>query len=349
MRSEYDNKDDGLHIQGDIPFMAVKEYEYIQSVINTHGLKRVLEWGSGSSTLWFPENCNVDEWVAVEHNKADYDYLLPKINKKVSLRLLQDSDDYINVDGEYDLIIIDGIYREECLQKAFQSLSDNPQARIILHDSGRKAYKDWYSKYPHKIIFEGEGWLGDGWDHRGLTEFNNSKVTMIVTTMSKEGRSEELARTLKTFEEYNTYPLAEIIIRDDSVNHVGQIKSVEEMMSQVKTPYVFHCEDDWEFHKHGFIEACLKEIDEENVHSVWIRDEDDFDGYHRVKPTTDGKYVVSIGASHGFSFNPHLYNMKYYDGFEKTGGATPEDSIGVDYTAKGLKAVWLPGYVKHIG
>ena len=160
-----------MRINTDTPFMAQKEYEYIRDVINTHRLKKVLEWGGGASTLWFPQNCEVKSWLSIEHNKLYYDYLKPKINEKVDLRLLQDKNDYINIDGEFDFILIDGIYRQECLQRAFKVLSNNPQARIILHDSGRKAYFDWYKDYPHKIIFDGEGWLGDGWDHRGLAEF----------------------------------------------------------------------------------------------------------------------------------------------------------------------------------
>lgn len=160
-----------MRIVENTPFMAVKEYEYIRDVINTHKLKRVLEWGSGASTLWFSENCDIDSWLAIEHDEPYYNYLLPKINEKVDLRLLQDKESYINVLGEYDLIIIDGIYRKECLQKAFKRLSSDSQARILLHDSGRKEYKEWYEAFEHKIIFEGEGWLGDGWDHRGLAEF----------------------------------------------------------------------------------------------------------------------------------------------------------------------------------
>lgn len=160
-----------MRINTDTPFMAQKEYEYIRDVINTHKLKKVLEWGSGASTLWFPQNCDIDKWVSIEHDKLYYDYLKPKINEKVDLRLLQDKNDYINIDGEFDFILIDGIYRQECLQRAFKVLSTSPQARIILHDSGRKEYFDWYKDYPHKIIFDGEGWLGNGWDHRGLAEF----------------------------------------------------------------------------------------------------------------------------------------------------------------------------------
>jgi hypothetical protein len=171
-----------------------------------------------------------------------------------------------------------------------------------------------------------------------------NEVTLVITAT----RPQLLARTLKSFNTFNTYPIEETIIRDDTVDHVGQIKSCEIMYSQVKTPYVFHCEDDWEFTKPGFIEACFEAL-EEGVHSVWVRDFNDFDGYHRVRPLVDGKWVVPSPISMGFSFNPHLYDMQYYDGFEKTGGVTPEDSIGRYYTGKGLRAAWVPGYCFHIG
>ncbi len=170
-------------------------------------------------------------------------------------------------------------------------------------------------------------------------------VTVVVTANGRDGL---LKRTMESFNKFNTYK-ADIIIRDDSKDHVGQIKSCDILYSQVKTPYVFHIEEDWEFVKEGFIEDCLEQI-EDGVHSVWVRNADDFDGYHRVKPLTDGKYIIPSPISMGFSFNPHLFDMKYYDGFEKmaeTPGVCPEDSIG-KYLLP-LKTIWIPGYCYHIG
>ena len=177
---------------------------------------------------------------------------------------------------------------------------------------------------------------------------NNRKVTLVLTT---NGRPELLKRTLASFHKCNTYKITEELIRDDSVNHIGQIASCEELYSQVKTPFVFHCEDDWEFHKSGFIEEAFNAL-EDKVHSVWVRDEDDFDGHHRVKPLVNGKWVVPSPISRGFSFNPHLFDMQYYVGFsgpEMQSGVCPEDSIGRYYMNAGLKTVWTPGYCKHIG
>ena len=197
------------------------------------------------------------------------------------------------------------------------------------------------------------------------------EVTAVLTA---NNRLPLLERTLTSFNLFNTYPIKELLIRDDSGDKevcartsellchlplpfpfrlfdsgkVGQIKSCEIMYRAVTTPYVFHLEEDWEFCAPMFIEACFQNL-EEGVHSVWVRNEDDFDGFHRVKPHTDEKFVVPNTISHGFSFNPHLFDMQYYDGMDKTGGATPEDSLGLHYLNRGLKTVWIPGYCYHIG
>lgn len=172
-----------------------------------------------------------------------------------------------------------------------------------------------------------------------------NKITLVLTA---NGRPELLKRTLDSFHKFNTYPIEKELIRDDAVDHVGQIKSCEILYKQVATPYVFHCEDDWEFHKSGFIEAAFNAL-EKRVHSVWVRDGNDFDGHHRVKPLVSGKFVVPSPINRGFSFNPHLFDMQYYVGFDKQGGVTPEDSLGKYYQAAKLRTVWIPGYCKHLG
>jgi predicted O-methyltransferase YrrM len=161
---------DEMVIKDNVPFMAEKEYRYIKDLIDKNNFKTALEWGAGSSTIWFPKNTVIKSWLSIEHNDKYVNYLKDKVSSKVELRLLEDKDDYINVKGKFDFILIDGLYRDECLDKAFSLISK--KGKIILHDAGRKAYKDWYSKYDYRTVFEGEGWLSDGWDHRGLAEFS---------------------------------------------------------------------------------------------------------------------------------------------------------------------------------
>lgn len=163
-----------MRIDSNKPFMAEQEYRYIQSLIKLEGFKTALEWGSGASTVWFPDNCpSIESWVAIEHDLPYYDYVKVRVSPKVDLRLIQEPEKYINVDGKYDFILIDGVYRDKCLEHAFELLSDHKHSQIILHDSGRKEYHDWYDKYAYKTIFEGEGRMGQYWDHRGLAAFGN--------------------------------------------------------------------------------------------------------------------------------------------------------------------------------
>ena len=40
--------------------------------------------------------------------------------------------------------------------------------------------------------------------------------------------------------------------------NIGQIKSIDKnIYSLVKTEFIFHCEDDWEFYSYGFIEKSI--------------------------------------------------------------------------------------------
>jgi hypothetical protein len=106
-------------------------------------------------------------------------------------------------------------------------------------------------------------------------ENNEDAVTVVVTAC---GRPDLLEITLKSFLKYNTYPISQFIISEDSgipdINKKleleyphfrwinapqrrGQIKSIDEAYSYVNTPYIFHLEDDWETFRPGVIEESL--------------------------------------------------------------------------------------------
>ena len=102
-------------------------------------------------------------------------------------------------------------------------------------------------------------------------------VSLVITSC---GRFDLLERTLDSFFEYNIYPIKKVIITEDStegkkleklvskykdqnfkliINETreGQLKSIDKAYNEVDTEYVFHCEDDWEFLKEGFIEKSI--------------------------------------------------------------------------------------------
>jgi hypothetical protein len=193
--------------------------------------------------------------------------------------------------------------------------------------------------------------------------------------------------------QFNTYPIEKYIIIDDSAMvkfhreleaefgamfeiikntmRIGQIASIDKAYSQVKTPYVFHCEDDWEFYRPGFIELSLALLYcDPKILQVWLRERADTNG-HPVEPgywTTAGityqKLSYDFQGYHGFSFNPGLKRMKDYDLIKPYGSVkydsthpgkrakyyAPESEISEFYKKLGYKAVIpMEGYVKHIG
>ena len=103
------------------------------------------------------------------------------------------------------------------------------------------------------------------------------KVTFVLTSC---GRVDLLDPTLESFFKKNSYRLEDLFLVEDSVDlnvykHVeekwgkklklffnkkkkGQIQSIVDTYKKIKTPYIFHCEDDWIYTRSGFIEDSLK-------------------------------------------------------------------------------------------
>ena len=178
----------------------------------------------------------------------------------------------------------------------------------------------------------------------------SADITLVVTSC---GRYDLLAKTLESFYKFNTYPISEVIVVEDW-NRAGQIKHIDLAYSRVKTPYIFACEDDWEFYKSGFIEKSLAILEKyENILQVWLREQNDTNG-HPV--TRQAQFDCDImkqdwGDWGGFSWNPGLRRLRDY---QKIGGSYTkygqEHLISREYQKLGFHAAILPeGYVKHIG
>ena len=118
-------------------------------------------------------------------------------------------------------------------------------------------------------------------------------VTLFITSC---GRPELLRRTLESFIKYNTYPIQEVILCEDSgipgivdfassilpypitycynTERSGQMKTIERYTPLIKTPFVFHLEDDYEFFDSGFIELSFKIMESDPMISqVLLEDE----------------------------------------------------------------------------
>ena len=210
------------------------------------------------------------------------------------------------------------------------------------------------------------------------------EVTVVITSFN---RIDLLEKTVNSFNQYNTYPIKEFIIVEDSGNratheilkklypdytlilnehNIGLVESIDNAYSQVRTSYVFHSEDDYEYYRVGFIERSLAVLENDpKLMQVWIR---------RMDDTTDmpiepelfrvgdvGYYLIGHCINnwwHGFCFQCGLRKMSAYDRVKPyTQWSPPSDflsqrecKIGQAYYALGYRAAILPeGYAGHTG
>lgn len=212
-------------------------------------------------------------------------------------------------------------------------------------------------------------------------KFNkDSDVTLVITSCR---RFELLKQTIESFDKYNTYPIKEVIITEDSGDNeidkiiplhwqehttaivnkpkLGQIKSIDLAYELIKTNYIFHCEDDWLFYRNNFIEESKYLLQHNsNILQVWLRDynEDIKINYPAEKYTLNNIVFYKLGSNNkywlGFSLNPGLKRESDYDAIKpyfcnKTADKT-ESYLSNLYYEKDMFAVFLEkSAVKHIG
>jgi len=212
------------------------------------------------------------------------------------------------------------------------------------------------------------------------------EVTLIITSCN---RLDLLKRTIVSFEKFNTYPIKEAIIIEDSgktkVNDqlnqlygkkykiifntppLKQIGSIDRAYKEVNTEYIFHCEDDWEFYRPNFIEDSI-EILESNpkIKQVALRSihHDTLINHPTVGIVNKfidikGHRVYKLIMKDCFSeydwvtcsFNPGVIRKKDYDLIGTySSRANTEGEISKWYKDKGFYSVALENdAVKHIG
>ena len=208
-----------------------------------------------------------------------------------------------------------------------------------------------------------------------------SKVTLFITACN---RPDLLKRTLESFIKYNTYPIEKCIITEDSDQtnnndfaielcpfpveiiyngkNMGHYYSIENGYSKITTEYIFHCEEDWEFFKPGFIEKSLEVLQKDSkVITVWLRR----DSGHPVEVENQGGYHYMetnyYGVWHGFTLNPGLRRLSDYTKFAPWTescksymwhGILDESSLSMFYHHNGYRGAILDdpeGFVRHIG
>ena len=147
----------------------------------------------------------------------------------------------------------------------------------------------------------------------------------------------------------------EILVNDVKL---GQIASIDRAYRAVSTPYIFHCEDDWEFFRSGFITesaALLQHVDK--VSMVGLRPREELNPLIRKLPAerTDRvdffQYDPALHPEYfSYSFNPGLRRLRDY---EKIGPFAPlghEPDISYVFKKAGFRMAGLENpAVRHIG
>jgi len=200
------------------------------------------------------------------------------------------------------------------------------------------------------------------------------EVTLFITSFN---RPDLLKITLESFLKYNTYPIKESIIIDDSgienVNdfvydilpfpckliynpiRIGQMKSIEKGIQFITTPYTFHCEEDWEFYDYGFIEKSFEILKKNNkITSVWLRSHNEIKLMYNIpilRVPNENYYITGPNIGN-FSWNPGLKTteiQKAYTPYPENfcEGKLSEAFRGIGFT--GAMTDNIHGYVRHIG
>jgi len=104
----------------------------------------VFEYGCGNSTIWFANK--VKNITSVEHHKEWYNNISKKLpnNAKVVFKELMYDGEYskaiFDENKKYNIIIIDGRDRANCVKNAIKSLSDD--GIIVFDNAGLKQYQE---------------------------------------------------------------------------------------------------------------------------------------------------------------------------------------------------------------
>lgn len=123
-----------------IPWFTYPCIDFLSQRLNIN--LNVFEFGSGNSTLFFAKK--VKSIYSVEHNTEWFNKIKTSLpdNSKLTHVESNSSDQYIEPfkmgEEKFDIIIVDGIFRNECLIESINRLTE--QGIIILDDSERNDY-----------------------------------------------------------------------------------------------------------------------------------------------------------------------------------------------------------------
>ncbi|MBM4189762.1 MAG: hypothetical protein FJ210_03460 [Betaproteobacteria bacterium] len=152
-------------------------------------------------------------------------------------------------------------------------------------------------------------------------------------------------------------PHGQLISLDRQLGHHA---AVDYMYSKVKTPWIFHCEDDWLFQKPIDLQHLIKVLQAQQwMSGICMRQRSDF-----VLSLRDEEKVLferyddlafyrldPIHAQwHGYTFNPHLASIDLWHSIGPFSAFKKERHISCAIRKKGLIVpYWVDGGCAHLG
>lgn len=131
-------------IRLDCPWWHVEATREVAAFLAARPGARVFEYGSGASTAWLARRAG--EVISVEHHADWHRLLSPLVAEFRNAQLWQrelEGQDYVaainEAGGQFDLIVVDGRRRIDCLTHALPHLK--PGGIVLFDDSGRNRYR----------------------------------------------------------------------------------------------------------------------------------------------------------------------------------------------------------------
>jgi predicted O-methyltransferase YrrM len=119
------------------PWFVDEAVDFLAEQIQKGTIKKILEFGSGASTVWF--SSRVDVLISVEHSKEWHTKISNLITPRSGIDLRLRPQPYNTVceetlpEKEFDLVVIDGRDRVACTQSAYQMI--RPGGFLLLDNS----------------------------------------------------------------------------------------------------------------------------------------------------------------------------------------------------------------------
>ena len=197
------------------PWMKYREIEIIEEILKRLRPKKCLEWGSGNSTIYFPNFVSKNSnWISIEHEK-DWAAKIKSKNQNLNVEIFHitpnhfpwtddheegtysDLMDYVEFPskfGNFDFILIDGGARKGCLIKAYKLLKN--EGIVVLHDANSDYYNEPFVLYKHYVLFRdyrnsaGGLWIGSkGININEILDVNKyKKLWRIYNKIGKIGK-----------------------------------------------------------------------------------------------------------------------------------------------------------------